>query len=133
MNINDIDCIKSSFNGSIIYYSNGKFEYVNVNPTKCVLYLCKEFDGYKLTDIHGYKFPYLIKGILFQPTKSIRSNDCEYINFLHITSFKKDLNGCQISFLNHNLYFDLTPRIIYKYLNLNILTKLRIETNLLTI
>ncbi len=130
MKFNDIDCIKTIQEGCLLYYSNGQTQKINVSPTQMISNLCKKFKGLQLKQFYNYKSPYYLDHMLFQPTKSTRKADCEYINMLHILKINKLNYGSLLHFANHTIFVDLTPKILYKYLNLNILFKLRIEMSL---
>lgn len=131
--LNDINYIAKSNNGSIIYFNNGQKMNINTFPTQFVESLKTHFQKIEIPYAQKYKLPYCFQELILQPTKSPKYKDCEYINLLSIIDIIKYQYGCQVKFLYHTIYIDLTPQQIYHYLNLNVSYKIRINSYLLSI
>ena len=125
MKVQDIICILWDNQKCKVILETGKTYFIEATPSQFVqsFYFKKNFYTFK----NHYKHPINIQNVYFQPTMSIKNKKCEFINVFKIIQIKKKGWGSLVYFKNFVLYLDLSPTLIYKYLNFNILFKIRIN------
>ena len=110
INENTLAVIAKDNSNSYVYETNDDKGYViNSSVNKIMedscMYFGSSFEGRKessavLLNSH-YKVPVVVEEtneIIFFPTSSPRLKDCSWISLNHISSYKKDKNGCEITF-----------------------------------
>ena len=130
VNFNEIIGVFKENNHSMIVLENGNKFLINRLPNQVLAYLQKELHSFQFP-FKTYKLPIYLHHLFLQPTSSLKNKECEFINCFKIIKIKKVETGSLIYFENYIHHLPLPPKIIYKYINQNILYKIRIKWLLL--